>query len=145
MTKLSSGCWRSKKSGGEVIAGMPFNVSYDVDQDIIIIGICGILDPEYLTEVIYKIRKLQTQAPCSKFLFDLRDCDLVKERMEIYFIPRLFNNLGIPHDSKRAFLVKEKTDSYKYLEKVARDFGHPVKLFTDYEEAVGWVRNNQGS
>ena len=81
---------------------------------------------------------------CFLILGDYREATLKLSTFEIYEVPKIFMNTVTPIDIserevKRALVVTEITEDFRFLETVSANRGQPARLFTDVDEARTWL------
>jgi hypothetical protein len=118
---------------------MNYGLSYDEANKIIIGRIEGKVDAVLVKKMAVEVSEMFQKYNCNKILNDLREANLTKSIFDIYNIPRIINDSGIPVLSKRAIVVKEKTSDFKFLETASINVGHRLKIFTDYDMALDWL------
>ena len=86
---------------------------------------------------------------CKSILIDAREASLPLSIMQIWQIPRILAKLaqqtsryhdGSFYNTRRAVVVSEDNDSWRFFETVTRNLGHAVKIFTDLAAAVAWLK-----
>ena len=119
---------------------MTYELKYDPGRDLIICQTSGdfnIAVVEKLTAELYEIIKLYK---CKKILNDLRQLDTVSSVFDVYDIRRIVRHAKIPSDCKRALLVTQLTENYRFFETDLVRSGQDVKFFTDLETALEWLQ-----
>lgn len=118
---------------------MDYEISYDHRLKVIIARINGIVDNKTIQDIISELKEQSVKWECQKFLCDLRTAALSDKVFDIYDIPRISDQFGIPHIARRALLVEKVTENLRFLETAAVNIGHATKLFTNLDEAVVWL------
>ncbi len=85
---------------------------------------------------------------CFHILTDLLDAHLNASASEMYFHPQelaqIITEAGLTvHQLKRAFVVAEASELFKFYENVAVNRGHTAMLFSDIEEARKWLQQKE--
>jgi len=119
---------------------MNYKLSYDENNKLIIGRIEGIVDAKLVKKMAVDLAALLQKHKCNKVLNDLRKASLTKSIFDIYNIPRIVDDSGVPLSSKRALVVKEKNSDFKFLETASVNIGHQLKIFTDFDDAVEWLK-----
>ena len=119
---------------------MNLELKYDGDQDIIRGRVHGTLDAAVAKAVAGEVAQLVQNHGCHRFLIDLRGTQVTSSTIEIYSIPRVVKEVGVPGGLKRALVVTEITPDFDFLETTSVNVGNQVKLFTDPEAAIAWLK-----
>jgi hypothetical protein len=118
---------------------MPYKINYEQEQDYITVTIEGDLVPSMHKDIASGVAKMVTKHGCRCILSDFRRANLPAGTLDIYSMPQAANSIGIEAWYKRALLVNEISSNFYFLETVFLNQGHNVKMFTDFEEALGWL------
>jgi mevalonate pyrophosphate decarboxylase len=119
---------------------MSYEVTYDAERDCIVTRIDGKLDTPVAEEFLAEVARVISTSGCERILDDLRGAELTLSTGELYFAPRLVSEAGIPREIRSAIIVTERDwPKYSFLELVARNQAHTVKVFIDPDEAGRWL------
>lgn len=123
---------------------MAHDIAYNSEQGIIELTYHGEIDPAALKSSAADVYHLAKERSCCVALIDWSQSRLGVGVSGIYDLPRVLSSitesLGLNiHKIKRALLVKEKTEGFRFLENVTRNRGQNVRLFTDRAEAIEWL------
>ncbi|MBA4378909.1 MAG: hypothetical protein C0395_09715 [Gemmatimonas sp.] len=113
---------------------------YDEVQDVIMGRVQGRLDAAVAKEVATDLARLVREHGCRFLLMDLRGVQITSSTLEIYMIPRVVKEAGVSSGIKRALVVAEITPDFDFLETTSVNAGNLVKLFTDPEAALVWLK-----
>lgn len=120
---------------------MQCTVTYDKENDYMISSCEGVLNVEAMSEIARKIAETAKESGCKKLLNDLRKVTLEVDTMEIFKSPDTVQTEGIDRSWKRAVVVDEKyKGDFHFFETVAVNRGHLLRVFTDYNAAVTWLK-----
>jgi hypothetical protein len=119
---------------------MTFSVHYEPQKDIIESQVIGKLDLEVLTALASEVCRLLLKHDCKLFFNDLRNARHNLSTIEIYLVPEILKEIGLPLSGKRALLVSTDLDDYAFFETTSVNRGHRVKVFTDPDLAIDWLR-----
>ena len=81
---------------------------------------------------------------CSKCLVDHRGDEFIGGLLHAYGRPELWHSLGIKRSIKVAGVFNKITKQIHFLELVLRNRGWNVRVFTDYETALNWLKGSEG-
>jgi hypothetical protein len=119
---------------------LSYEVTYDPERDCIVTRIDGRLDMPVAKGFLAELARVISTSGCERILDDLRGAELTLSMQTLYFAPRLVPEAGIPPASKSAIVVPEQDwSAYSFLETVARNLGQNIRVFTDPDEASGWL------
>jgi hypothetical protein len=121
-------------------ADMNHEFRYDEVQDIIMGRVRGRLDAAVARNVATDLARLVGEHGCRRLLMDLRGAQVTSSTLEIYSIPRVVKEAGVSGGIKRALVVAEITQDFEFLETTLVNAGNLVKLFTDPEAALTWLK-----
>lgn len=119
---------------------MYFELKYDEDLDIIRGRLQGMLDAAVAKSVANELAQLVRKHGCHRFLNDLREAQVTSSTLDLYSIPRVVKEAGVPGGLKRALVVAEITSDFDFLETTSVNAGNQLKLFTDPDAALAWLK-----
>lgn len=119
---------------------MNYELRYDGDLGIIRGVVHGKLDAAVARMVAGEVAQLVEDHGCRRFLIDLRGTQVTSSTLEIYTIPRVVKEVGVPGGLKRALVVTEITPDFEFLETASVNAGNLVRLFTEPEAALAWLK-----
>lgn len=122
---------------------MNFSLHYDAEMNIIRGRVWGALDLEGVRSMAGAVATLSRQTGCRKLLNDLRDATISASTMEIYMLPRVVDREGLVSGIKRALLVRELVEEFRFLETVFINHGQQVRLFQDADDGVRWLLDTE--
>ena len=121
---------------------MSFCVKYDKNTDYIQVTVNGNFNLSILPLLAAEVRLLIDQESCIHILTDFRDAQLIDSLTNTYKMPDSALNSGICRNIKRALVVKEIEQNFRFLETVFVNRGNVVKLFDNMDEARNWLNSN---
>ncbi|MHC4532978.1 MAG: hypothetical protein ACYS6K_03410 [Planctomycetota bacterium] len=113
---------------------MSFNVYYDSERNCVFVSIEGDFDMEQAKELAQEAVKQATAHNCKRLLNDLRKANVKLSTIEIYDLPAYISDAGLDRLCKRALIVSQDFDDYKFFENVSSNQGHLVEVFADSDE-----------
>jgi len=119
------------------------SVHYDEECDCLIGSFVGTLDQETLKEYAKEVAKTASKHDFRHFLNDLREAEVDFSSIEIINIPGIFHAAGLDISRRRAIIVPNNLEDYRFFETVANNRGFNVKLFTDLNEAMNWLKKKR--
>ena len=120
---------------------MEYELEYDEALGVIVGRLHGELDAAGARRVASDLAQLVRKHDCRLFLNDLRDANITRSTLEIYSIPRVVKDVGVPGGMRRALVVGGITEDFEFLETASLNAGNLIKLFTDPDEALAWLRS----
>ena len=120
-----------------------FSVHYDEECDCLVGSFEGILNQETLKEYSIEVAKTASKHDFRYFLNDLRKADVDFSSIEIINIPGIFHAAGLDISLRRAIVLSTRLNNYRLFETVANTRGFNVKVFTDLNKAMKWLKNKR--
>ena len=124
------------------VGKMEYQVEYDRRKKIVVTRVAGELTTEEAKKIIKKQVKLAREHHCEAFMSDFRDTVLRTSTVDIYYTPKAYEEAGLVNYHRRAFVIRNQQGDYDFLETVLRNAGWNVKMFTDADKAIDWLRQN---
>jgi hypothetical protein len=115
---------------------------YMVDENILAAKVTGrydLADPQTVEFIKISINKLN-EHNCSKCLVDHRVGEYIGNTFFVYDRPRLLGSLGLKRSVRIAGVFKDISKQIHFLETVLRNRGWGLRVFTDYNEAMTWLK-----
>lgn len=119
------------------------SVHYDEECDCLIGNFAGTLDQETLKEYSIEVAKTASKQDFRYFLNDLREADVDFSSIDIINIPGIFHASGLDISWRRAIVVSNNLNNYRFFETAANTRGFNVKVFTDLNEAMNWLKKKR--
>ena len=120
---------------------MEYNVDYDQENDYLIASYEGVLNFETMKEYVREIVNKAQECNCKRLLNDLRKARIGKDTMTIFSTPEAMEIEGIDQSWQRAVVVDEQNkQDFRFYETVAVNRGHRIKLFTEFDDAIIWLK-----
>ena len=113
---------------------MSYNVYYDSERDCVFASMEGDIDINEVKEFAQEVVKQTTAHDCRRLLNDLRKANFKLSTIEIYDLPTYISDAGLNRLCKRALIVSQNFEDYKFFENVSSNHGHLLKIFTDSDE-----------
>lgn len=121
---------------------MAYELQIKVEDRIMNVHVRGERDYETIKKVTSEILMKCKENKCFRVLIDVRDFKNRIDTMEIFFLA----SADLPEIIKRKLEkvaiidLKGFEEKIKFFEDVARNRGHNVRIFTEYDEAINWLR-----
>lgn len=120
---------------------MSFTINYDASNQCLKSHFIGTMNVKQTKEFAGELAKQALDNNCHFLLNDLRDAEINMTTFELYSMPMVFANEGMDRKWKRAILCKhDQLTTLAFYENVAKDKGWNVKIFTDADEALSWLK-----
>ncbi len=110
---------------------MAFKVIYDPDEHCVHATIWREIDLALAHEYVREIIEQLNAHNCLRLLNDMRRASVRLSTIDIYELPAWVEEAGMKRFCKRALLVAQSFDDYRFYETVARNHGHLVAVFSD--------------
>ncbi len=122
---------------------MPYEIKYDADLECMMCRVFGELQASELPGFAADVIALLDKHNCVRVLNDLRKVDLRLSTMAIYNIPELVAGAGLQPNVKRAIVFRKDAEDYEFFETVSINQGQFVRVFTDFDKALTWLKGNK--
>jgi hypothetical protein len=118
---------------------MAYSVKYCTEERCILVVINGELTLNLLQEIAMDVAKLANTNECCCIVNDLRDAKLTPKAFEVVNMPKTAQQSGVAQTFRRALIVGDRADEFKFLETVFINQGHIVNMFPTYDEGINWL------
>jgi hypothetical protein len=118
---------------------------YLPDLGIVEVKLIGQVTVPELRKVTTEARELSKVNDTILFLVNSSELEDIPI-LDIYFLPKLYDELGFDRRSKIAQIMPEHTDPVQnadFYEDVLVNRGWNIKSFTNREQAIFWLTNEQ--
>lgn len=119
---------------------MKYRPAYDRERDLILGLVEGDVDPDLVRAMSAELAESVKSSGCRKVLNDLRSAHITDSAFNIYSLPRIVKEQGVPIKCKRALVVSEETWHSRFLETVSVNIGRQIRIFKDMDRAVEWLQ-----
>jgi len=121
---------------------MEWKISFQSDQNIVIIETSGDADGESSIEMAKIISKTMAEHKAKRCLIDHSAISSVSgSTIEIYYRPQKLDKIGIPSEIKIAEVVlPAHREHFGFLKSVCLKFGFSFRIFSDKESAIQWLK-----
>jgi hypothetical protein len=133
--------WQLLDAEGE--NNMPYEIDYLEDEQIIILKHTGEATFVDVVERCKKAAELAKKKSATLFFLDCTLMELKSTASELFNLPKLYDEIGVPRESKLALLLAEKSpiaEDILFYETVCQTRGYNVRVFTSYDEAMAWLK-----
>lgn len=123
---------------------MPFTVEFD-EAGFIHAAYEGDLTMQGITEMMSSVGRVIKERGCFLVLSDYRKARMAVDIMDLYRLPKLVmergRDMGLSaYKVKRALVIPPAAyDKFRFFETVSINSMQKVKLFTEEDEARGWL------
>ena len=118
---------------------MSYSVDYCDEKDCIRVILKGELTLALLQEIAQDVAKLANMHQCCCVVNDLREAYLTAKAFEVVDMPKSAQKQGVKQTFRRALIVGDRREEFKFLETVFMNQGHTVKMFATCEEGQAWL------
>jgi len=122
---------------------MSYELSYDFDMDCVILRIQGEVTIELVRKLTPQVASMLEKKNCHRLLNDMSGTTINFSIAELYSSPKIMDESGVMHSTKRALVVPSSFEKYEFLENVTVNRGHNLKVFKDIKEATKWLLAEQ--
>lgn len=118
---------------------MDYELEYDEERHLILGHVHGVFDTAVVRRMAVDLAEMVREHECFRLLNDLRDATITGSTPDIYEMPRTVRDVGVPVRCRRALIVREPVDDFRFLETTSVNVGQQVRVFTDPDEALEWL------
>ena len=124
---------------------MKYKIHYDKENDCLIGKFTGALDKETVRKYGENAAKLSLKHICKQLISDISGVQIELSTIELFELPSLMELAGIDRTWKRVVLIgsDESGADPHFFENVALNRGYNVKVCTDFDEAINWLKSEQ--
>ena len=120
---------------------MSFDVIYNKEHNCLRGSVKGSFKAEHIGDYVKEVEKLVKKHKCQCFLNDFRKATIQLTILNLYETPDKVIAKEFNRTWKRAILINEKDlKQMSFLETTSYNRGIPVKVFTDENETIDWLR-----
>lgn len=117
-----------------------FLVRHNPDEDIVHVEMRGEFDAKLLSASTAAFVEEVRRTSSKRVLMDHRQATPRLTVPEQYDRPEIASELGVPRSCRLAIVCRETDEVYRFIETVGVNRGFIVKVFTNIEEAVDWLK-----
>jgi len=118
---------------------MAYTVKFHEEPGYIQVNVEGELNLQTLKGMATDVAKLAQEQKCFSILNDLRNANPAKGALDIFSMPKTAKKAGVDITFRRALVVGNKADDFRFLETVFVNQGHQVMMFPDIAQALVWL------
>jgi len=120
---------------------MEWQISFKPENNMLYVRTQGIFNMDSNRALIKECLEILQGTDCRNCLIDNSELEFTRiETLEIYSIPALFSELGIPHNLHIAEVFSKKhAKDFHFLETVCYNHGYKVFVFSEMELALEWL------
>ncbi len=120
---------------------MGSKLEYSSEYDVLIARFSGTFTPETSEQYFGEIAAAAAKHPCRRFLNDIREAQWVSTISDMFYFPNKVIRETFDRSWRRALVVRQEDyDDIEFYEIAAVNKGLSLKIFTDYGEALAWLR-----
>lgn len=122
---------------------MPASSKYLADEMLILVTNSGELSYADYQRTTAEVLALMQAHDTWRCLIDNRELDNRASAADIFNLPRLYSEMGIPRTLRAAILIgaaTPKREDHEFYETVCLNSGYSFRLFGDYDEAMAWLK-----
>ena len=113
---------------------MRYSVHYDSKYDCVFARIEGEIEMKELDDFAKEVVKQTSEHDCRRLINDLRKAQVKLSTLELYELPHFIEGAGLDRLCKRAVVVSQDFDDYRFFENISRRRGHLVEIFADSDK-----------
>lgn len=117
-----------------------FTVEYDSQEEIVRVEMRGEFDAALLSASTSAFVEEVRRSGCTRILMNHLHAKPKLSVIEQYERPTVAAKLGVPRHSRIAIVCQEFDQLYQFIETVGVNQGFSVKVFTEMEAALHWLK-----
>jgi hypothetical protein len=114
-------------------------IKYLEDKDIVLLRTSGTYNLEAEVKTFKKTLLKLKEHDFNRCIVDHRETNVITDIVKSYEHSALFEQIWGDHSLRVANVVKELNEDFQFLETVVRNRGWNVRIFDDYDAAIGWL------
>jgi hypothetical protein len=123
---------------------MSFEINWNSKNNIVEARVNDLFNYDLLDRMAPGLVQMLKEKNSRLILIDFRKSKISMSTMKIYDIPtrlsKIFNEQGVDiKQIKRAILITQQDDDFKFLDDVSFNSRHLFKLFYDEDSAINWL------
>lgn len=122
---------------------MPYEIKYLENEKIIMMKNVGKMTYDDFVEEAKKAIELSNSKNTNQLFVDDTLLEPEVDALEIYDFPKMYDELNAPKNNCLAVLMKKDSpdaENFRFYENVCRNQGWCVKVFTDHDTAMAWLK-----
>ena len=121
---------------------MKWETSFNEGENILFVKTHGTLDIATCKALIIECLEVIEKQNCRRCLIDSSEIEAQNiGTLDIYSIPKLYVELGVPRDLHIAEVASKKDErDFHFYETVCRNNGYSVSVFFDVKTALQWLK-----
>ena len=121
---------------------MDYTTEFDETSGICIVKVTGQHKRPQDSMVLQQLaRKISEQLGCHKFLFDMRESEIIADALDTYETGKVPGDLDHTQLRQKVALVYSgDLSTHKFLEDVAVNRGYQLRVFGNMDAALEWLQ-----
>jgi hypothetical protein len=124
---------------------MAWEHKFLADLEILSVDVTGRVDRDLWEQQVSDSVREAVTASCFKFLVDYRRAEMKLHLIDLYERPAVYMESGMPRWARIALMLPSAGRDPEFIETVTANHGYSVRVFTDTEEAIGWLNRPKGA
>ena len=120
---------------------MEWVIHLDALKQLVVVKVSGTIKAQPLREMTLELRDAVQQHQSKQVLLDYTEAVSDLQPYEIFERPKVLQELNFPVAVKVAVLYLALNEDTQFLENVYRNKSFPVRVFSDRNLALSWLRN----
>jgi hypothetical protein len=120
---------------------MEWVIHLDAPKQLVVVKVTGAIKAQPLREMTLELRDTVQRHQAKQVLLDYTEAVSGLQPYEIFERPKVLQELNFPVAVKVAVLYLALNEDTQFLENVYRNKSFPVRVFSDRNLALGWLRN----
>lgn len=121
---------------------MEWVIQPDAPNGLINVKVTGTITAEPLRQMTSELRYTLQRHQCKRLLLDYTEAVTRLQPYEIFERPKVLQELNFPVEVRVAVLYQALNEDTQFLENVYRNKSFPVRVFSDRNLALSWLRDD---
>jgi len=118
---------------------MPWEANYGEVSDVLSVRFWGEVTLSTWRRQLEESIEQARAHSCTHYLIDYRDSEMKMSFVELFSRPKIYGELGMPHQARIALIFRDDYPERKFTELVTQNRGYYVKTFNSSEDAISWL------
>ena len=114
-------------------------IKYLDEKDIVLFRTSGTYELEAEVETLKEIAAKLKKHNCNRFIVDHRETNVIADPVKSFERSALYEEIWGDRSTRAAIVFRELNEDYQFFETVVRNRGWNVRIFDDYDAAIGWL------
>jgi len=121
---------------------MSYHAKFDSEKNVIWTTVYGPMDADFIEQFTAHTVKLGNEKKCRRLFFDIRDTTLTEFPGRMLDLAKNLESTGFERKHRSVMLYSDDEANLKFYESAAQENGFNIKIFTNLEFAIEWLKKD---